>query len=124
MAHEASSGWAEFDAYHGVMAAAWHPAARDNNLAPARARIAELADRAVAWSKSAPPAGASAACRKAATPEALVTYAGFVGGVKTRADQGVSDATLKTALRDVHERFHAFETACGEAEHDGGEHRH
>jgi hypothetical protein len=122
--HAAGSGWAELDAYHQVMAAAWHPAAQKNDLAPARARMAELARKAAAWSRTAPPAGATAACQTAATPKALAGYAGVVRGVSLRAEQqDMSDATLKEALKDVHDRFHAFEAACGGGA-VGGEHRH
>jgi hypothetical protein len=114
MRHEHASGWAELDAFHAAMAAAWHPAERGDDLAPARARAGELAQRADAWAASRAPASVPASCRAASTTPLVRAVAREARAfARASARPGASDAQLKAALRGVHDRFHAVEGRCG-----------
>src|ERR1044071_10481028 len=48
--------WKEMEDFHGVMGGTYHPA-EEGKLEPIRTRSKEMVDKAVAWEKSAAPAG-------------------------------------------------------------------
>lgn len=119
MRAEPKTGWLALDAFHETLAATWHPAARSNDLAPARTRAGELWARADSLSATTAPASLSAECKAAATPAAL---GGLAREAKAFADLSAGrapDPQLKAALRRVHDRFELFEHRCAPAgEHD------
>lgn len=101
------SGWAELDAFHAVMASAWHPA-RNDSLAPTRAVAAQL----VTSAKALAAATAPAACK---TPEITAAVAKLVTETETvaaHAAKNVDDATLKAAIKSVHDTFEIAEKGC------------
>jgi hypothetical protein len=123
--HAAGSGWAELDAFHAAMAAAWHPAAGKGDLAPARARAGELAQRAQAWAGSRAPASAPAACRAPETARLVRLVARDAQAfAREAAAPGAADARLTASLRGVHERFEAAAARCGAHGGRAGEHAH
>lgn len=102
--------WKALDAYHTLMAASWHPARDRNDLAPFRAKATEFAAAARTLTSEPVPAacgGPAKASRVAALVQASEAAAKMAG------DRGVADASLKAALREAHERFHAVEEGCG-----------
>ena len=104
--HE-KSGWKELDAFHDVMSAAWHPA-RNDSLAPARANATQLVSAAKAWAKAKAPSGCQSAPVSAAIAR-LVPESEAVAALVTRK---ADDATLKAALKTVHDTFHVVEAGC------------
>ena len=107
MGHEGKSGWKELDAFHALMAASWHPAAKSNDLKPARERAVALSEAAQAWVASATPA----ACDNKKIHDAMTAVAsGSKAIAQTAAKQ--SDAELKTALHDLHAHFEVVEMGC------------
>jgi hypothetical protein len=107
-ADHASSGWKELDAYHEFMMATWHPATGQNDLAPLRARAAEMAASAAALAESTPPKG----CDTPALRAAAKGLASATSDLKAAAVNGAADATLKTALSALHDRFETLEGGC------------
>lgn len=109
--HE-KSGWTELDTYHDVMSAAWHPAKNDT-LAPARASADKLVAAAKAWNASKAPMGCEAPAVKTAIAKLVPESEAVAKLVSSKAD----DATLKAALKTVHDTYHVAEAACKPMKH-------
>ena len=110
--HHAKSGWKELDAFHELMAAAWHPA-KDNDLKPIRATADSLAASAKLWAASKVPA----ACDTKPIKDAIADVVkGSADVAQLVAKQG-SDADVMKALHDVHERFEVVEKGCKPGHH-------
>jgi len=103
----AKSGWTELDAYHDVMSAAWHPAKNDS-LGPARSSADALVKAARAWARATAPRGCEAPAVKTAIARLVPESEAVAALVARRAD----DATLKAALKTVHDTFHVVEDGC------------
>ncbi|MBL0940006.1 MAG: hypothetical protein IBJ03_14020 [Gemmatimonadaceae bacterium] len=104
----AASKWKELDAYHMLMMATWHPAKQNNDLAPARAKLAEMstAAKAVAASK------APAACQNPELLKAQASLATETEKVAAMVGKKADDATLKEALKGLHDKFEVLEEGC------------
>lgn len=111
-AEHAKSGWKELDAYHDVMSAAWHPA-RNDSLAPARSSAAALVTAAKTWAKAAAPMG----CQTPAVKTAIARLVPESEAVAALAARNADDATLKAALKTVHDTFHVVEEGCKPHQH-------
>ncbi len=109
--HE-KSGWTELDVYHDVMSAAWHPAKNDT-LAPARASADKLVAAAKAWNASKAPMGCESPAVKTAIAKLVPESEAVAKLVSSKAD----DATLKAALKTVHDTYHVAESACKPMKH-------
>lgn len=109
----AKSGWKELDAYHDVMSAAWHPAKNDS-LAPARRSADALVAAAKAWAAATAPKGCEAPAVKTAIARLVPESEAVAALVARQAD----DATLKAALKTVHDTFHVAEDGCKPAQHE------
>lgn len=105
--HHARSGWKELDAYHQLMAAAWHPA-KTNDLKPIRAKADSLSAAARVWSESKVPT----ACDTRVIKDAIADVVTGSTKVLHLVHGNASDADLKSTLRDVHERFEVVEKGC------------
>jgi len=108
----AKSGWKELDAYHDVMSAAWHPAKNDS-LAPARSSASALVTAAKTWATATAPKGCEAPAVKTAIAR-LVPESEAVAALVAR---NAADATLKAALKTVHDTFHLVEEGCKPQQH-------
>lgn len=104
--HEAS-GWKELDAFHGVMAAAWHPA-RNDSLGPARATASKLVEQAKLFARSTAPKACDTPAIKAAVARLVPETEAVAALVARKAE----DAALKAALKTVHDTFHVAEDNC------------
>ena len=104
----AASGWKELDAYHKLMMDTWHPAKGTNDLKPLRAKAKDLSATAKSLAKSTPPG----ACNRAELVEAARLLAPASDAVAQQVLSGASDATLKSALHDLHEKFEVLEKGC------------
>jgi hypothetical protein len=102
------AAWKELDAYHGLMMATWHPAKDKNDLSPTRGMIEQMVASAKAVAASKAPAG----CQK---PELAKAQAGLVGEtekVQKLVASKADDATLKTAMKELHDAFEVLEEGC------------
>lgn len=104
----ASSGWKELDAYHKLMMDTWHPAKGANDLKPLKLKAKDLSASAKSLAKSTPPA----ACNRADMVEAARQLAPASDALAQQVLSGASDAALKSALQDLHEKFELLEKGC------------
>lgn len=104
--------WTEMNAFHQVMAAAWHPASEKNDLAPLRSRGKDLLTAAESWAGSKPPA-MPASCASAPVRTAVEKVVAESRALVALLDAGADDAKLKAALRTVHDAFEIAEKGCG-----------
>ncbi|MCC7053182.1 MAG: hypothetical protein IT355_07920 [Gemmatimonadaceae bacterium] len=111
-AHEGEEhgiAWKALDTYHTVMAASWHPAKDRNDLAPFRARAAELVAAARALTTEPTPATCGGTARTADLEALLRASEEAARAAGTRS---VPDEQVKAALKLTHDRFHTVEEAC------------
>jgi len=117
MKHDMSGGmkehettkWKEMDAFHAVMHTVVHPATEQGDLAPLRARAADLTVAAKAWAGSAAPA----TCAGDATSKEVAGIATSSEALAAKVKSGASDAELKASLTALHTAFEALERHCG-----------
>lgn len=112
--------WAEMDAYHMLMAEAFHPYKDSSNLAPAKVGAAELAAEAVKWANTPLPAKVDNDEMRAKL-ERLKFNAGVLAD---KVQMNASDEEIGQALNTVHDDFHAIMEAWHGGEHGHGEHKH
>lgn len=104
--------WKEMNAFHRVMGATWHPASQKGDLAPLKARAKELLAAADTWAASKPPAMPTS-CGTQEVLAAVTKVAADSKSLATMIESGADDASLKTALKAVHDSFEVAEKACG-----------
>lgn len=110
MKHEEMTGmggWKELDAFHKVLADAWHPIAK-GDYKPARAKAAELVKAAVAWRQSKGPKS----CDNEATRAGLATMIEQARWYEDAVTRGASDDAVKVTLKTTHDTFEGFAEAC------------
>lgn len=107
--HMMSSGWKEMDAFHKLLAAAYHPAEMGGDLKPLRASASELSASARAWTGSTPPA----ACNTEVVKTDVANVSTDALAIANQVLANASDADLKTALTALHTKFQQVEKACG-----------
>lgn len=105
---EPATGWKELDAFHELMAASWHPASGKNDLAPAKAKAADMAKAAMLWADSKAPKG----CDTPKIKEALTKVNTSAQDFAALVAKGTNDAALKTNLGGIHESFEVVEMGC------------
>ena len=118
----ANSGWKELDGYHQLMMTTWHPASAKNDLAPIREHAAHMADAAKLLAASKGPKGCDTPAVKSATAKLLPATQGVADLVARKAD----DATVKAALKALHDSFETVEGCASGGHgtgHDGKHHR-
>lgn len=104
-----AEGWKELDAYHMLMMATWHPAKDKNDLAPIRAKAAEMVASAklVAASKS------PMACQKPELLKAQADLPAATEKVAAMVAAKAADADLKAGLKGLHDSFDLLEGCAG-----------
>ena len=107
--HSMSSGWKEMDAFHKLLAAAYHPVEKTGDLKPLRSSAGELSAAARSWSGSAAPA----ACNTEAVRSSVSAISIDALAIANQVLAGADDAALKTAIAALHEKFEGVEKACG-----------
>ena len=105
--------WKEQQAFHGVMAATFHPA-EEGNFAPLKQKSGELVKKATAWSKGVYPAGYD---KKAIAPilKKLVAESKMLDA-KVKA--GAKNDELNKLITALHDRFHQVAEKCNAGDHD------
>jgi hypothetical protein len=106
-----SSGWAELDEFHMVMMATWHPAKQKNDLAPIRARAADMAAAAEKWEKAAAPEK----CADAETRKTVAKVAAESRALASLVERNGSDEEVKASLAALHDTFESVEHGCAAA---------
>jgi len=106
--------WAEMKAFHQVMAGTFHPL-EEGNFEPIRKRAGEMAQKALAWQKSTPPADFN-------KPEVAGALAKLVSGSDALAamvGKNASNDELKASLTALHDTFHTVVGLCKGEGHGG-----
>ncbi|HYW31588.1 MAG TPA: hypothetical protein VE869_08785 [Gemmatimonas sp.] len=109
--NHAASGWKELDAYHMLMMATWHPAKDKSDMAPFRAKGADMVASAKLLSASTPPKG----CDTPALKKSAADLHSATSAAVAMIDRKSTDAELKTALGELHEKFEVLEEGCKSA---------
>jgi hypothetical protein len=104
----AMSPWKELDAYHMLMMATWHPAKDKNDLAPTRAKATEMVTAAKTLAASMAPKGCDAPKLKETAAALPAATQGVADLVAKKSD----DATLKAAMKELHDKFDVLEMGC------------
>lgn len=107
--------WAEMDAFHLLMAEAFHPYQDSSNLEPLKRLAEELVQEADQWSKAPLPA-------KVNNDEVKVQLNQLQSDTRSLSEmiqRGASDEEIGTSLRNLHSSFHGIMEAW-----NGGHHEH
>jgi len=103
--------WKEMNAFHRLLGATWHPAAKDD-LVPLRVRAKELKAAADAWAASKAPES-PATCGTDEVRTAITKVAKDTRGIVAMIAAGADDTWLAASLKGVHDSFELAEKACG-----------
>jgi uncharacterized lipoprotein len=109
--------WPAMDAFHMVMAEAFHPFKDSTNLAPVKQLAEEMALEAEKWAASTLP-------EKVNTDEVKAQLKQLRADSRTLADKikgGATDQEIGTSLQALHESFHGIMETWNA---DGEEHEH
>lgn len=106
--NHAMSPWKEMDAYHMLMMATWHPARDKGDLAPFRAKAKEMVASAKALAASTAPKGCDAPKLK----ETAALLPAETQGAADLVASNANDATIKSALKALHDKFDVLEMGC------------
>ena len=101
------TGWKELDAFQKVLQDAWHPVAT-GDLAPARAKAAELLAAALAWRSSKGPAK----CDNAAARGGMASFIDDARSYADAAKRNASDDAIKVTLKRTHDGFETIAEPC------------
>ena len=104
-----AEGWKELDAYHQLMMATWHPAKDKNDLAPIRAKAAEM----VASAKLVAASTSPTACQQPDLLKAQAALPMETEKVAAMVAAKASDVDLKAGLKGLHDRFDVLEGCAG-----------
>ncbi len=114
-AHNDDTEWVEMDAFHLVMAEAFHPYKDSANLEPVKRLAEELALEADKWASATLPDKVNNDGMKAQLNQLKAdTHA-----LSTMIEDGASDDEIGTALQSLHGSFHSIMEAW-----NGGTHEH
>ena len=103
--------WKEMNAFHRLLGATWHPAAKDD-LVPLRVRAKELKAAADAWAASKAPES-PATCGSEEVRTAITKVAKDTRGIVAMIAAGADDTWLAASLKGVHDSFEVAEKSCG-----------
>lgn len=112
--------WAEMDAYHMLMAEAFHPYKDSSNLAPAKTGAVELAAEAVKWASAPLPSKVDNEQMRAMLERLKLN----AGTLSEKVQMNASDEEIGQALTTLHDDFHAIMEVWHGGEHEHGEHKH
>ena len=111
----AEEDWKEMDAFHTIMAEAFHPFKDSANLAPAKVQAEALANSAAAWQAAPLPAKVDNEEVKTKLETLKSGTAAFVETVKAGNDEAIGKS-----LTQLHDQFHELQ----EAWYAGHDHEH
>lgn len=99
--------WKEKDDFHKVMSTTFHPM-EDGNFNPIKEKIQEMYEKAVAWQKSAIPAGVD----KKKAKKVLKKLVKETKALNDKIKAGATDEVIKTDLTKLHDIFHELVGLC------------
>jgi hypothetical protein len=99
--------WKELDAFHNVMAAAWHPV-MSGDLKPAREKAADLQVALATWRRSRGPA----ACQNETMRTSLADLASDLRSYADAVKREASDDAVRVTLKRVHDSFETVAEPC------------
>jgi len=115
---EESGDWKELDAFHEIMAKAYHPLKDSGDLAPTKQLIKQLADEAEKWSNSELPEKANTSEMK----EKLEKLKINARALQSEIQNSAADSVIKEKMNLLHDQFHeimeAWHTKEAEDEHE------
>ena len=117
---EEADGWKELDAFHKIMAKAYHPLKDSGDLAPTKQLINQLADEAEKWSSASLP-------DKVNTPEVkekLQKLKTDARALQNEIRGGASDNQIIEGMTKLHDQFHTIMEAWGHNDDEEGEDEH
>jgi hypothetical protein len=106
--HHGMSPWKELDEFHMLVMDTWHPAKDKNDMTATRAKAGDLV-------KSAKTLAASTAPKGCDSPKVVEATKGLPAEAQKVADlvtKKADDATLKAALKTLHDKFEVAEGGC------------
>ena len=112
-----SDEWPGMDAFHMIMAEAYHPFRDSANVEPVKRLADEMAQEASKWQSDPLP-------EKMKSDEVKSQLAKLATDTRSLADQikaGADDQAIGTALEHLHEEFHVIMEACND---EGEKHEH
>jgi hypothetical protein len=111
------SEWVEMDAFHLIMAEAFHPYKDSVNLEPVKRLSEELAQQAESWASATLPDKVNNDAVKAQ----LSQLKADTRALSTMIKGGASDEAIGTSLQALHDSFHTIMELWNEGNH---EHQH
>lgn len=111
------SEWVEMDAFHLLMAEAFHPYKDSANLEPVKRLSEELAQKAESWASATLPDKVNNDAVKAQ----LNQLKADTRALSTMIKDGASDEAIGTSLQALHDSFHTIMESWNEGNH---EHQH
>lgn len=99
--------WKEKDDFHKVMSTTFHPM-EDGNFNPIKEKSQEMYEKAVAWQKSAIPAGVD----KKKAKKVLKKLVKETKALNDKIKAGATDEVIKTDLTRLHDIFHELVGLC------------
>lgn len=111
--------WPAMDSFHMVMAEAFHPYKDSSNLEPAKQLAEEMALEADKWASSALPEKVNTETVKSRLNQLKTDTQSLADKIKN----GAPDDEIGTALKSLHDSFHAIMEAWNGAG-EGHEHEH
>jgi hypothetical protein len=119
--HEAESGdWKELDAFHKIMAKAYHPLKDSGDLEPTKKLIKELANEAEKWSMADLPESVNTPEMK----ELLQKLKTDARSLENEIQAGKPDAIIKDKMNQLHDQFHKIMEAWHSPGEGEGEDEH
>ena len=104
---QASNEWNEMEAFHDLMADAYHPVHDSSNLAPAKDLADELAASAKLWSEAPLPERVN----NDETKKELIILRDSSAAFLSAVTSGKPDSVIKSRISDLHHTFHRIHRA-------------
>lgn len=104
---QTSVEWKEKDDFHKVMATTFHPM-EEGNFNPIKEKSQEMYEKAVAWQKSAIPAGVD----KKKSKKVLKKLVKKTKALNEKIKAGATDSVIQTDLTELHDLFHELVGLC------------
>ena len=104
---QTSVEWKEKDDFHKVMATTFHPM-EEGNFNPIKEKSQEMYEKAVAWQKSAIPAGVD----KKKSKKVLKKLVKKTKALNEKIKAGATDSVIQSDLTELHDLFHELVGLC------------
>ena len=110
--------WKEMEAFHDLMAAAYHPVYDSSNLAPARDLADDMAASAKAWSVASLPDRVN----NEEVRNTLLTLRDSSASFNSAVAANLPDSVIKVKITDLHHIFHKLHSSWEGHAHEQKKH--